>query len=42
MVLTDLDDARVAKGVGYVHGEVDALLAKGRVSPDRANRLRPS
>ena len=40
VVMTDLDEGRVAKGVGYVHGEVAKLLAKGRVSPDKANRLK--
>jgi 3-hydroxyacyl-CoA dehydrogenase/enoyl-CoA hydratase/carnithine racemase len=40
IVMTDLDQARVDKGVGYVRAEVDKLLAKGRVSPDRANRLK--
>ena len=40
LVMTDLDEGRVAKGVGYVHGEVDKLLAKGRVGPDKANRLK--
>jgi 3-hydroxyacyl-CoA dehydrogenase/enoyl-CoA hydratase/carnithine racemase len=40
VVLTDLDQERVDKGVGYVHAEVDKLLAKGRVSPDKANRLK--
>ena len=40
VVLTDLDRARVDKGVGYVHGEVDKLLLKGRVSQDKANRLK--
>jgi 3-hydroxyacyl-CoA dehydrogenase/enoyl-CoA hydratase/carnithine racemase len=40
VVMTDLDEDRVAKGVGYVHGEVDKLLAKGRVSADKANRLK--
>jgi len=40
VVMTDLDEDRVAKGVGYVHGEVDKLLAKGRVGPDQANRLK--
>ncbi|MEZ5095280.1 MAG: 3-hydroxyacyl-CoA dehydrogenase family protein [Nocardioides sp.] len=39
VVLTDLDQERVDKGVGYVHAEVDKLLAKGRVSADKANRL---
>jgi 3-hydroxyacyl-CoA dehydrogenase/enoyl-CoA hydratase/carnithine racemase len=40
VVLTDLDQARVDKGVAHVHGEVDRLLAKGRVSGDTANRLK--
>ena len=40
VVLTDLDQDRVDKGVGYVHAEVDTLLGKGRISPDRANRLK--
>ncbi len=39
VVLTDLDQARVDKGVAYVHGELAKQLAKGRLSPDRANRL---
>jgi 3-hydroxyacyl-CoA dehydrogenase/enoyl-CoA hydratase/carnithine racemase len=40
VVLTDLDQARVDKGVRYVHDEVDKLLTKGRVSADKANRLK--
>ncbi|MEV5898046.1 3-hydroxyacyl-CoA dehydrogenase NAD-binding domain-containing protein [Nonomuraea fuscirosea] len=40
VVLTDLDQSRLDKGVGYVHGEVDKLLGKGRVSQDQANRLK--
>ncbi|MEO6082899.1 MAG: 3-hydroxyacyl-CoA dehydrogenase NAD-binding domain-containing protein [Umezawaea sp.] len=40
VVLTDIDQARVDKGVGYVHGEVDKLLGKKRISPDEANRLK--
>ncbi len=40
VIITDLDQARVDKGVGYVHGELDKLLAKGRLSPDAANRLK--
>lgn len=40
VVMTDLDQERVDKGVGYVHGEVDKLLGKGRVGPDKANRLK--
>lgn len=40
VVLTDVDQARVDKGVGYVHGELDELAARGRLSPDRLNRLK--
>ena len=40
VVMTDLDQERVDKGVGYVHGEVDQMLAKGRVNQDKANRLK--
>lgn len=38
VVLTDLDQERVDKGVAYVHAEIDKLLAKGRISNDKANR----
>jgi len=40
VVLTDVDQARLDKGVGYVHQELDQQLAKGRLSPDQANRLK--
>ncbi|HEY1672841.1 MAG TPA: 3-hydroxyacyl-CoA dehydrogenase NAD-binding domain-containing protein [Streptosporangiaceae bacterium] len=40
VVLTDLDADRVDAGVGYIHGEIDKLLAKHRVSPDQASRLK--
>ena len=40
VVLTDVDDERVAKGVGYVHAELAKLAAKGRLNPDRLNRYR--
>ncbi len=40
VVMTDLDEERVTKGVGYVHHEVDQLLAKRRVSPDKASFLK--
>jgi 3-hydroxyacyl-CoA dehydrogenase/enoyl-CoA hydratase/carnithine racemase len=40
VVLTDIDQPRVDKGVGYVHGEIDKLLAKKRISQDKANRLK--
>ncbi|WP_283132793.1 3-hydroxyacyl-CoA dehydrogenase NAD-binding domain-containing protein [Rhizohabitans arisaemae] len=40
VVLTDLDQARVDKGVDYVRTEVDKLLAKRRITSDEANRLK--
>ncbi|HEY2520133.1 MAG TPA: 3-hydroxyacyl-CoA dehydrogenase NAD-binding domain-containing protein [Streptosporangiaceae bacterium] len=40
VVLTDLDAGRLDAGVGYVHGEIDKLLARHRVSPDQAARLK--
>ncbi|MFC5748761.1 3-hydroxyacyl-CoA dehydrogenase NAD-binding domain-containing protein [Actinomadura rugatobispora] len=40
VVLTDLDQDRLDKGVGYAHGEIDKLVAKGRVPADKANRLK--
>ena len=40
VVLTDLDAGRVDAGVGYVHGEVDKLAARHRISPDQASRLK--
>jgi 3-hydroxyacyl-CoA dehydrogenase/enoyl-CoA hydratase/carnithine racemase len=40
VVLTDIDQARVDKGVAYVHGELDKLAARGRLSADKLNRLK--
>ncbi len=40
VVMTDLDEERVAKGVGWVHAEVDELLGRRRVSPDSASFLK--
>jgi len=40
VVLTDLDQERVDKGVGYVHAEIDKQLAQGRINADKANRHR--
>ncbi|CAN5265860.1 3-hydroxyacyl-CoA dehydrogenase NAD-binding domain-containing protein [soil metagenome] len=40
VVITDLDQARVDKGIDYIRGEIDALLGKKRISPDEANRLK--
>ncbi|MFW6692390.1 3-hydroxyacyl-CoA dehydrogenase NAD-binding domain-containing protein [Streptomyces sp. MAR4 CNX-425] len=40
VVLTDIDQERVDKGVAWVHEQVDLLLLKGRVNQDAANRLK--
>ena len=40
VVLTDIDQERVDKGVSYVHEELDKLLSRGRLSPDAVNRLK--
>jgi len=40
VVLTDIDSERLDRGVGYVHAEIDKLLARHRLSPDAANRLK--
>ncbi|OMH33144.1 3-hydroxyacyl-CoA dehydrogenase NAD-binding domain-containing protein [Tersicoccus sp. Bi-70] len=39
VVMTDVDQARVDKGVAYVHAEVAKLKDKGRISTDAANRI---
>ncbi|NYI72591.1 3-hydroxyacyl-CoA dehydrogenase/enoyl-CoA hydratase/carnithine racemase [Naumannella cuiyingiana] len=40
VVMSDLDQQRVDKGIGYVHGEIDKLHAKGRLNPDKVNRYK--
>ncbi len=40
VVMTDLDQARVDKGLAYAHSEIDKMAAKGRVNGDKANRLK--
>ncbi|MHA7144889.1 3-hydroxyacyl-CoA dehydrogenase NAD-binding domain-containing protein [Arthrobacter sp. TmT3-37] len=40
VVLTDIDQDRVDKGVAYVHAEIEKLLGKKRLSQDAANRTR--
>ncbi|MHA7282730.1 3-hydroxyacyl-CoA dehydrogenase NAD-binding domain-containing protein [Arthrobacter sp. TMS2-4] len=40
VVLTDIDQARVDKGVAYVHAEIDKMLDRKRLSQDAANRTR--
>jgi 3-hydroxyacyl-CoA dehydrogenase len=40
VVITDLDQGRVDKGVSGIHSEIDALLSKGRINGDESNRLK--
>ncbi|WP_242906642.1 3-hydroxyacyl-CoA dehydrogenase NAD-binding domain-containing protein [Actinomadura terrae] len=40
VVMTDLDQERLDRGVGHAHAEIDKLLAKGRITADKANRLK--
>ena len=40
VLITDLDQARVDKGLAYIHDEIGKLEAKGRLDGDAANRLR--
>ncbi|MDO5696362.1 MAG: 3-hydroxyacyl-CoA dehydrogenase NAD-binding domain-containing protein [Dermatophilus congolensis] len=39
VVLNDIDQARVDKGVAYVHEQIGMLALKGRLSQDEHNRL---
>lgn len=39
VVITDLDQARVDKGLAYIRGELDTLLQKGRIDTDELNKL---
>jgi 3-hydroxyacyl-CoA dehydrogenase/enoyl-CoA hydratase/carnithine racemase len=40
VVLTDLDQARVEKGIAWIHGELDKLVEKKRMNPEGAARLK--
>ena len=40
VVMTDLDQARIDKGLEYCRGQIDELVAKGRASEGKANRLK--
>jgi 3-hydroxyacyl-CoA dehydrogenase/enoyl-CoA hydratase/carnithine racemase len=40
VIITDLDQARVDKGLDYIRGEIGTLEEKGRIDSDEANRLR--
>ncbi|PWU46305.1 3-hydroxyacyl-CoA dehydrogenase [Micromonospora globispora] len=39
VVMTDLDQARVDKGVGYVHTQIEKALSKGRMDKGTAAKL---
>lgn len=39
VVMTDLDQGRVDKGVAWVHGEIAKLVEKKRLNPESAQRL---
>lgn len=40
VVMSDLDQERVDRGVSHVHTEIDKLIEKGRTTEAKANRLR--
>ena len=40
VVMTDLDQARVEKGVGYVRGQIDKMVTRGRMDEGTAAKLR--
>jgi 3-hydroxyacyl-CoA dehydrogenase/enoyl-CoA hydratase/carnithine racemase len=40
VVITDISQEQIDKGLGYIHGEIDKLLSKGKLSQDDANRLK--
>lgn len=40
VVMTDLDQDRIDKGLDYVRNEIDGAVAKGRMTADKGNRLK--
>eukprot|EP01031_Cornospumella_fuschlensis_P051823 gene51823-63371_t len=40
IVITDLNQTAVDKGIAYIHGEIDTLRGKERISQDESNRLK--
>lgn len=40
VLITDLSQERVDKGIAYIHGEIDKLQAKGRLDADAANQIK--
>ncbi|MCW4384300.1 3-hydroxyacyl-CoA dehydrogenase NAD-binding domain-containing protein [Salinibacterium sp. SYSU T00001] len=40
VVITDISQEQIDKGLAYIHGEIDKLHAKGKLSSDDSNRLK--
>lgn len=40
VLLTDLDQDRVDKGIAYIYGEIDKMREKGRLTHDDANQVK--
>ncbi len=40
VVMTDLDQSRIDRGLDYAQGEIDKLASRGRINGDLANRLK--
>jgi len=40
VVISDVDQERVDRGIASVHGEIDRLLSRGRIAADTANRFK--
>lgn len=40
VLITDIDQARVDKGLDYIRGEIDKMVAKGRLGQDDANQVK--
>lgn len=40
VLITDLDEERVDKGIEYIYGEIDKMREKGRLSQDDANQVK--
>ena len=40
VIITDIDQERVDRGIAHIQGEIDAMEAKGRLGADDANQVR--
>ncbi|QDP96638.1 3-hydroxyacyl-CoA dehydrogenase [Microlunatus elymi] len=40
VVISDVDQERVDRGIAYVHSEIDKLRSKGRINDDTVNRFK--